>query len=265
MKKAFVIASALAAVPCANAQYSSGFESPDYAVGGLAGQDGWYVPSGIDFNVAAYGADPFGFAANPNGGEQFIIGRWDGDNARGQHDIDYGAGGVWTISYDVNNIYDQSDVATNNIGSASLQPSTTSKSFISLNRFPADASDVWDADFIYYTSDNVQTTASPGVEWQGLSFNRWYRQSTTIDFDTNEILEIAITDIVAGATTTFNPDGWYLNGGADSMMDIPTALRFFASGNAANITGWDNLSIVPAPGALALLGLGLVGATRRRR
>lgn len=264
MKSALVIAAALAVTPWAHAQFLSDFEAPNYNVGGLDGQDGWYIPSGVDFNVAAYGADPFGFAANPTGGEQFIIGQWDGDNARGQHDIDYGSG-VWTIAYDVNNIYDETDVATNNIGSSSLQPSTTSKSFISLNRFPADTSEVWDADFIYYTAEGTQTTASPGAEWQGLGFNSWYRQSTTVNFDTNEILEIAITDIAAGTTTTLNPDGWYLNGGADSMMDVPTAFRFFASGNTANITAWDNLSVIPAPGAMALLGLGMIGATRRRR
>jgi PEP-CTERM motif len=49
------------------------------------------------------------------------------------------------------------------------------------------------------------------------------------------------------------------------MMPLPTAFRFFASGNQANITGWDNLSVIPAPGALALLGFGLFGVARRRR
>ena len=257
----------VAAAPMACAQVDIGFEAPDYALGGLEGQNGWYIPvdGSINFQVQAYGADPYGFVANPTGGEQFITGQWDGNNARAQLDHDFSGSSVWTISYDVNNIYDETDVAQNNIGSFSLQPSTTTQSYIGLNRFSPAAPTTWDADFIYYTSDNVQTTASPGAEWQGLEFNHWYRRSTTFDLESHQILEISITDLMGGGTTVFNPEDWYLNGGADSGLPDPSAFRFFASGNTANITAWDNLTVVPAPGAMALFGVGLLGAFRRRR
>jgi hypothetical protein len=256
------------AVQGANAQLETGFEAPDYSVGGLEGQNGWYIPvvGSIDFQVNQYGADPFGFNVNPTGGKQFIIGQWNGDNARAQFDHDFSAGGVWTIAYDVNNIYDGAQAAVNNIGSFSLQPSTTHQSYIDLNLFGNVADPTtWNANFNYYDAAGAALSGSPGVEWQSLDFNKWYRRSTTFDFDTHEILEISITDIESGVTTTVNPDGWYLNGGADSILPIATAFRFFASGNTSNITGWDNLSVNPAPGAVTLLGLGLFGVARRRR
>lgn len=106
----------------AGADITTGFESSDYSAGVLTGQNGWYLPSsgGVDFNVHAYGSDPFGFAANPSGGEQFIIGQYSGNHARAQIDVDYSGADQWEISYDVNVIFDGSTTATNNIGSTSL-------------------------------------------------------------------------------------------------------------------------------------------------
>ena len=59
------------AIACAgaSADSSADFESPAYSTGILTGQNGWYLPAagGVDFNVAQYGSDPFGFAVNPTG------------------------------------------------------------------------------------------------------------------------------------------------------------------------------------------------------
>jgi hypothetical protein len=267
--KIFVVgALALMGVPCVNAQLETGFEAPDYAVGGLEGQNGWYIPvaGSIDFQVYEYGGDPHGFSSNPTGGKQFIVGQWNGDNSRAQLDHDFSAGGVWTIAYDVNNIYDGAQNAVNNIGSFSLQPSTTNQSYIDLNLFgDVNVPTTWNANVNYYDAAGVALSAAPGAEWTSLEFNKWYRRSATFDFDTHQILEVSITDLESGITTTVNPDSWYLNGGADSMLPLPTAFRFFASGNTSNVTGWDNLTVIPAPGAVTLLGLGLLGVARRRR
>jgi hypothetical protein len=174
MKRIVAIALTLVAVPCANAQFGTGFEQPDYNPGRLEGQNGWYIPvaGSKDFQVYGYGADPYGFAVNPTGGDQFIVGQWDGANARAQLDFDFSAGGTWTIAYDVNNIYDQSMQATNNIGSFSLQASTTSQSYIDLNLFNADTTK-WNAPVVYYDETGLQNTATPAPEWTDLEFNHW--------------------------------------------------------------------------------------------
>jgi hypothetical protein len=61
---------------------------------------------------------------------------------------------------------------------------------------------------------------------------------------------------------------WYLAGGANSTLPRPTDIRLFGSGlnDDVNQTGWDNVSIIPAPGTLALIaGAGLTMVRRRRR
>jgi hypothetical protein len=49
------------------ATYSTGFEAPDYTVGGVNGQQGWYASVAADWNVAT---------ANPGAGAQHARGTW---------------------------------------------------------------------------------------------------------------------------------------------------------------------------------------------
>jgi uncharacterized protein (TIGR03382 family) len=110
---------------------------------------------------------------------------------------------------------------------------------------------------------------SPGVEWMSVPADHWIRQSTTWDFASNRILSVSIQDLTAGGpltTVDVSGMGWYLAGGLNNVLGkpAPTDIRAF-TGNADNITGWDNITIIPAPGAMALLAMGGLVLGRRRR
>ena len=99
----FVVA--LLATAPAHAQYTSDFENLNASAGGtiLTGQDGFYLPSGVDFNAYTYAGNVLGFVQNPVGGNQFVAGEGPGDGtnyARAQRDITWGAGYV-ELEYDV--------------------------------------------------------------------------------------------------------------------------------------------------------------------
>lgn len=278
MKLCGVFAGVLLASAAANADLFVDFEAPTY-VGdadgelltlgfGGGGQDSWYNPvnGSADFNVHSYAGNTHGFVANPGGGgEQFIVGRFGATHARAQRNTDFSSASTWTISYDVNNIF-SGPTAANNIGSFSLQDSTVSQSFIALNRYIDVANPTgWHASYNVYDAGGVaQTSQEAGDEWRNLQFNHWYRQTTEVDFATHAIVSVSITDLHTGTTTTVNPVGWYLQGGANSALPVPTGFRCFNSGNASNIGGWDNISIVPAPATGSALAIGLLAFRRRR-
>lgn len=229
----------------ASADVATGFESPEYSTGILTGQNGWYLPAagGVDFTVYGYGADPYGFAVNPTGGGQFIVGQYNANHARVQLDVDYSGATQWELTYNVNVIYDGSTAATNNIGSTSLQDSTTSASFIPLCQFTDTAGTAWNANVIAYDAGGTQVTLTPGPEWTNLPYNTWFRQSWVFDFSTNTVLSTTITNLTTGISTSVDFSGVYLLGGSAGGAPLPTAFRFFSSGTAANITGWDNMSL----------------------
>jgi hypothetical protein len=284
-----VIALAVAA-GTVNADYSTGFEAPDYsgsAAGvpltngfGGGGQQGWYNPvSGSrDFNVHEYGGNALGFVNNPNGERQFVgVGgiAAPGNIGRAQHNHDFSAGGVWTVDWDVNGMYvGTSGVPVNNLGSFSLQPSASANYFQQLMAFPTGGTGTtYDINYGSFGAAGGGAIAflNAGAAWQGIPTNHWIHQSTTWDFTTNKILSVSIQDITAGGPmTTMDVSGlgWYLFGGQNNVLGtpLPTDIRLF-TGNTDNVTGWDNVNVraVPAPGALALLGLGAMGIGRRRR
>ena len=87
----------------------------------------------------------------------------------------------------------------------------------------------------------------------------------TMDLSTNMITELSIVDLNNGQGATFAPVGFFLSGGAAGAGGAATGYRMFTGGDDGNVTAWDNVTITPAPGALALLGLGGLVAMRRRR
>ncbi len=251
----YVLGAALSLVlaASANAQVATGFEAPDYAIGVITGQNGWYVPvsGSAEVNVAAYGGDGFGFAVNPTGGEQFIIGHFGPSHARAQLDLDFSVGTVWEIAYDHNVIYDGSLAATDNIASVSMQPSTTAAYFIPISQFAGSGGVDWNANLIAFSAAGTQTTYALGGSWANLEFNHWYRQTWTIDFATNQVLGATITDLATGASDSLSFTDIYLFGGSAGGKPLPTGFRFFASGNAANIVGWDNFALTPEASCFA--------------
>lgn len=280
MRSMFVLG-VLAACGVAQADLNVNFESPTYSGSGGGtlltngfgggGQDGWYNPvsGSVDGKVYTYGGNAPGFASNPNGGEQFLGGRSDGNPARSQHDNDFSTMTTWKLQYDCAALFDGTPPAAANLGSFSLQPSATNRFYINLMNF-VDANNPsagWKSEFnVYDAAGNAINNQSPGIEWTNLTYNHWYTQSAVVDFTANKILEVSLTDITTGTTVSASPD-WYLTGGANPVLPLPTGVRCFAGGNAGNNMGWDNLSVgaVPAPGAMALVALGGLVSARRKR
>lgn len=274
----------LALALSAHAQYSTNFEPPLYS-GSAAGvnlttpgQDGWYLPAvagSQDGTVHTYAGNAFGFATNPTGGTQFAVTRFGNANpSRAQHAYNFNNADVYTIGYDFcGDRFGGGLPASNNIGSFSLQNSATAQYFQTLMVWDdLNTGNAMDHNYgVFSASGGAITFVTPAnPAWNALNLNTWYRATTTFSFASHQILEISI-DNLHNADPAVVMDvsglGWYLAGGAASTLPRPTDIRLFGSGagNNVNQMGWDNVSIVPAPATLALLGLGGLIAGRRRR
>jgi len=256
--------------------YLSAFEPPLYSGSAagvlLTGQDGWYTPSGsAQAKVYTYAGNQYGFAVNPQGSEQFVSGRPETfTSVRGQHDIDFTVHDVWAISWDFAAKTAEAAPAQNTLGSLSLQPSATARSFIATFLWVDQLNPTGgiNARFdVYNLFGGAFPGQSPGPAWENLFYNHWYHQSVLVDFLTNRITEVSITDLTTGTSATAYPTDWYLLGGQSPTQPLPTAIRLFTGGNSINnLMGWDNLALVPEPTSAVLLsaGLALTMLLRRR-
>lgn len=269
-----------AAAGTASADYTSNFERPLYngtAAGTLLeGQDGWFTPVTTPVtnpaNVHTYAGNTYGFVQNPAGNEQFVVTRNNGTSlGRGQHNIDFSGLGTWTISWDQAVVREGVLPALQNVGSFSLQNSATERYFQSLYTWDDVATGAaFDSNYIWFNSAGVQngtTGALPGPEWDALALNTWYRHTVVVNMSANQILSVSIENLHTNVVATVNPADAYLHGGANPTRPLPTGFRLFSGGglNVTNNVGWDNVNLVPAPGTLALLGLGGLVSRRRRR
>ncbi len=283
----FVLALAVALGSEAQAQFTTGFEPNTYAGSPagtvLTGQDGFYIPvaGSQDGLVMTYAGNALGLPLNPTGGTQFAasIGADPAQGlpqpfSRAQRDITYGSGtGVWTASFDIaaaTALLGAGAPFSQNIGSFSTQVFPGQQSFIGLARWANTATGgAWNADYVWFNAAGTQLTESvPDPAFQNLAMDHWYRWGTTFDLGTNQILSVSITDLTTNTTVVHNPVDRYLFGGA-AGAPTPTGFRLFGGTNSGNgnrnALAWDNVSIIPAPSAVALLGLaGLFGARRRR-
>jgi len=288
MKIAFSIGvAALSAVSFA--QFSDNFESGAAAAGGTlltngfggGGQNGWYNPvsGSLDGSLYTYTGNTLGFAPNPNGQNQFL-----GQDetvaqtpVRSQHDMSFGSGGVWKISFDFNGNFNGTLPTADNLGSVSIQPSATADYFQTIYQWGSNTATAsgFGANIGHWTSAGGAGGAgivfdSPGTAWTNLVLNHWYHQTVTWDFGSGLITDTTLQDITAGGSLNdFQPTGWYLSGGAANILGqpLPTAVRFFASGGAGDLMGYDNLNVapVPEPASLAALGIGALALIRRRK
>jgi hypothetical protein len=262
MCSVLAVAAGVAAGSICQAQLSINFEPPTYNASAagtlLTGQDAWYNPiaGSSDFSAYTYASNAFGIVANPTGGTQMIAGVCPGGTAfaRAQHPFDFSAGGEWTVSWDVVGMFNGTLPAMENLGSFSLQPSTTNRYWQQLMNWGTHAADASAFDINYGVFDTTGLTIafqSPGPAWQGLAVNHWYHQTTTWSFDSNLITEVTLTDLTTGVTSVANPVGWYLAGGPSSVLPIATDIRVFAGGSGTtngNISAWDNIAVGrPAP------------------
>ncbi|GEM_PF-1278643 len=269
MSKRFAVLSAtcatsvLALAGSAFAQYSTGFEAGDNisaSTGGtiLTGQDSYYIPSGTvstDYLAFTYAGNTYGVNANPQGGDQFVAveGPGGGTYGRAQRDMDWGTTGGATAEYDVACLYTGGPPASNNLGSFSIQPYPGSASAIHLFTYvDINNPTTWQAGYLGYDANGVAMAAPgfiPGAEWTNLELNHWYHLSSTIDFDTNQIVEATIVDLTTNQSTTAPVTGVYLEGGSNGGSPLPTGFRMFSGGGAiGNIVAFDNMEIAPTSG-----------------
>jgi len=264
----------LAACGSAHAQaFSANFESPAYsgsATGVLTtGQQGWYLPAvagSQDHNVFTNAGNSLTFSANPAGGGQFDGGLGNATgSARAQHAVDFSSGGVWTAAWDCNGKWAGTLPAVNNLGSWSMQPSTTARYFQQLMSWgglgnayagpfspPTDWTATGDHFHIHWgfftaASPAVIAFGVPSTAWLDLPVDHWYHITVKWDFTAAQILQVSIKDLTAnGPTTTDDVTslGWYLQGGPNSTFPLPTDIRVFAGG-AGDATAWDNIAVAP--------------------
>lgn len=254
------------------ADFATNFEATEgYAVGDLNGQNGWSLPSsgGVSGVVENYAGNAGGFVQDPYGGSQFVDSHYVTDNARSVHAIDYTVHGNWTVSFDLAvNYTGTSGSAVNNIGSLSLENYPANRSFISLNLWDDTNPSSWSVQFYAYDAAGSSTIGlSAGSGFTGLKINNWYRESISVDFATNAITTVSLTNLSDNSVVSYNPTGWYMGGGASNTgnMTLPVGVRLFGGGSADNHMGWDNFQAVPEPAGLAAMAVGLLGLTILRR
>lgn len=238
----------------------------------LTGQDGFYLPApdSTDFEVVTYAANSYGFPQNPTGGANFVagIGEGGGTFERAQRDVNFGAGeGLWELSFDVIVSHRGPETPINNIGSVSIQPFPGGQSFLALSRWETGMEgEEWNADYLWFDGAGTQLTEQvPDPGFQNLEVDQWYRWTTMFDLTTNEIVEVSLEGLTVTHSASFQPMDRFLEGGT-AGSGTPDGFRFFTgSNNVGNVMGFDNLTLIPAPGTVALLALGgLVGLRRRR-
>ncbi len=264
---------AIAAAAClfaanASAELCTDFENYIGAPEGfpLTGQFGWYIPAGtasVDFNVHTYfTGNPGGIPDNPTGGLFFVAGVGPGNSvfARAQHDETF-TNEEWCFEFDfcANFI---GATASNNVGSFSSQPASATSGlndFIFLHSWVTGQEGVlYQLGYMVCDATGVQAAQPglfPGTEWQNLPLQHWFRSSTKINFATNRVTEVSLTDIDTGATVTVDVSGleWYLEGGAAGSTEPATGFRLFAgaTSNPGNVLAFDNLCVRPC-GATAV-------------
>ena len=153
-------------------------------------------------------------------------------------------GDKFTLGFDVLALFTGTGTSADNLGSVSLQSSSTDRYFIALPRWSTVGS-TWKMSTVQFNSTGGTVYSDPSSSFQNLALNKWYRWEVDFDLKANTITELRLTDLSTQKTVKYQPTGWYLAGGASSTLPRPTALRLFAgtSSVAGNTLAFDNLSL----------------------
>ena len=280
MSTSLVCGSACALLSCAgvaSAQYADNFDGR--TPGSLVGQGGYFQPvaGSNDFQVVGWN-DPLAFNVNPNpgGGTQTAVGTGFGSAAtfaRTQQFANWSGGDVYTLCVDVWADY-QGDpgLHASNVGSLSMQPfgatpytcqgintlfyfitdgDITSNIAVAWNVHLADGTDIGG----FWNPDEI-AGSWPNGPFSTIALRNWYRISYVVNFATNTVDKLAITDlqtgissvfVTAGTTAAIGGDGdWNMAGGAGNATGLPRPdqFRMFTGGQGnGNVMAYDNLTI----------------------
>ncbi len=249
---ALIAAGAAAQVPL-----NTGFEAPDFAPGQLAGQNGWVEINGnngsptSNFSIVNNAALAFG-------GEQFVetnTGTWGEfpNNTARYAWANTPLGGVIDASVRVNVINPTGNTIVTGGGIALYGTNAaTGDTLIGIMRL--------------LTNGQLQLFNGAG---QGIGFNpnalfplgQYNEMRIVADLATGTMQYVVNGTVLNPFLGTFSPT--FASGIGFSDADL-YAVRG-GTGTGGGIVRWDNMSVVPSHGSLALLGLaGLVTARRRR-
>jgi hypothetical protein len=250
-----------------------------------AGCDGWYtpppsvVPGTAAASVYAYNylqGSPYGFTADPAGGNNVLglTGGSAGAVERAQHDFAFSPAGEWSVGYDLSETNLSSagnSFGADYIGSFSAwDVNKLGSAFTVLGAWEnATTSSTWASTYYVYDANGNALNpngVSPGAAWTGLDQSDWYHESAIFDENSNQIVAVAITDLTTGATTTVDPTGWYMAGGAGAQAPL-NAFRFAGLGqsNALLVDNVEVGAVAPEPATLLLMGLGFAATIALRR
>lgn len=229
--------------------YATDFETFTASAAGTAvtGQDGFYIPvaGSLDCKIYTYAGNVLNVPANPNGGNNFYAGVSQLTNvfARGQRPVTLPANGRVYIQFDILCNYTGTGTPANNIGSFSLQPSTTSVFTNLVARWPTGTTfppATFDLDIVPGPTATAVPVAIGSPAFQGLAVGVWHTIGQTIDLSTGAHIDFRITNGVTNVTTTFVPPVPIVLPGQG--LPTPTDFRFFAGGSE-NLFAVDNVTI----------------------
>ncbi|MCA8976822.1 MAG: hypothetical protein KDC98_19020, partial [Planctomycetes bacterium] len=221
----------------------------------IPGQDFYYWPAGTTsepFLVYDYGSSCGNLAmvpCNPTGGTRFIaaVGVVGAAVARAQRDLGFGYGaGPWTFGTDLCVRFPASIASGQDIAMLSLEPAAGSESFVMRAVRGALTTGYWTAEYTWYDASGLpEAGAVPDPGFQNLLTDRWYRWETDVDFSTNRITQLRLTDLVTSTTVRYVPPLRFLNGGIRPGAS-PFSFRF-SSGSAlpGNLAAFDNPFLRP--------------------
>src|SRR5690606_28849344 len=127
----------------------------------ITGQDGFYAPvaGSLDRRIFTYAGNPLGVPQNPNGGASIYAGVSDAlaTPPRAQRALTWPHGRL-LVAFDVRCNYAGTGTPTQNLGSLSFQPSTSSVYLNLLARWPVGVvfpPTTWNADFVDGTGAQI--------------------------------------------------------------------------------------------------------------
>lgn len=252
----------------------------------LTGQGGFYDDRAgterLDFKVYTYADNNLGFIQNPTGGSQFIAGIQSGSDtwAVAKHHVDID-GGIWEIGFDfaVNFIGEVPGFGLDSYhaGGFWFRPTEPrSASFdVTIGWGPENEHGYYETEHVHVLYEASDESGSgflgkppdwiwkmpgetPGSDWENLPKNHWYRIFTKVDFETNKIISLVITDLETGSWTVIMPTDWYLEGGATGGLPPPSYFMLAAGiiwpspsspfpGGVGSVIAFDNIKIIRRP------------------
>jgi len=241
----------------AQAQYTTGFESPPFSSGTINAQDSWIstITDRVRVLSGAEIATELGLAGNTvHGGLQAFLVSGAGGSGSAYRNVS-GLGSSTSVSLDVWARPLAPTAVASNIGNIFLtMESSTSVRFAAFRFGYYDNGSGSAAPHIDYASSASSIWQDTGLSWAA---DTWYNIKMSADFSTH-----TYDFFLNGAKVNTSPIAFYYNTG-NAVNDFGLVRVFRGSNQAGMIV--DDLAIVPEPSVAALLLVGGCALLLRRK